>query len=63
LFAAAGTPEAVLTRLHGEVNKLLAEIETKNKLKPRGSGRLQTTVPEFRSLDPARTTSKYGGAR
>src|SRR5213079_2492302 len=36
LFAAAGTPEAVLAKLHAEVNKALAESETRSKLAAAG---------------------------
>jgi len=36
LFAAAGTPEPVLASLHAEVNKLLAEAETRNRLHAAG---------------------------
>jgi tripartite-type tricarboxylate transporter receptor subunit TctC len=60
LFAAAGTPEAVLARLHAEVNKLLAETETGNKLS--AAGGLEpyiTTVPEFAALI-RRDYDKYG---
>src|SRR5258707_9445208 len=36
LFAAAGTPEAVLARLHAAANKLLAAPETRGRLNAAG---------------------------
>jgi tripartite-type tricarboxylate transporter receptor subunit TctC len=60
LFAAAGTPEAVLARLHAEVNKLLAETETKNKLNAAGGLEAYiTTASEFAALI-RRDHEKYG---
>jgi tripartite-type tricarboxylate transporter receptor subunit TctC len=48
LFAAAGTPGALLDRLHAQVNVVLAEPEVKTRLK--GAGGLEayiSTAPEF----------------
>ena len=48
LFAAAGTPDALLARLHAEVNAALAEPEIRAKLK--AAGGLEpyiSTTPEF----------------
>jgi tripartite-type tricarboxylate transporter receptor subunit TctC len=60
LFSTAGTPEAVLTRLHSEVNKALAEAEVKRKLN--AAGGLEpyiTTQAEFGALI-RRDFEKYG---
>jgi tripartite-type tricarboxylate transporter receptor subunit TctC len=60
LFAAARTPEAVLARLHAEVNKVLAETEIRNKLN--AAGGLEpyiTTIPEFVALI-RRDYDRYG---
>jgi tripartite-type tricarboxylate transporter receptor subunit TctC len=60
LFAAAGTPEPILASLHAEVNKLLAEADTKSKL--RAAGGLETyisTTAEFADLI-RRDYDKYG---
>jgi tripartite-type tricarboxylate transporter receptor subunit TctC len=60
LFAAAGTPEALLARLHAEVNKLLAEAETKARLNAAGGlEAYTTTAPEFAALI-RRDYDKYG---
>ena len=60
LFAAAGTPEPVLTSLHTEVNKLLAEAPTKSKLNAAGGLEPYISSPaEF--ADPIRRDyDKYG---
>jgi tripartite-type tricarboxylate transporter receptor subunit TctC len=51
LFAAAGTPQALLARLHTEVNKLLAETETRSRLNAAGGLEAYiTTAPEFAAL-------------
>jgi tripartite-type tricarboxylate transporter receptor subunit TctC len=51
LFAAAGTPEAVLARLHAEVNRVLAETEIRNKLNLAGGLEpYVTTTAEFAAL-------------
>ncbi len=51
LFAAAGTPEALLAKLHAEVNKLLAETETKARLNAAGGLEAYiTTAAEFAAL-------------
>jgi tripartite-type tricarboxylate transporter receptor subunit TctC len=60
LFAAAGTNEAVLAKLHAEVNKVLAETEIRNKLN--AAGGLEpyiTTIPEFTALI-RRDYQRYG---
>ena len=60
LFAAAGTPQGVLARLHADVNKVLAEPEIRNKLN--AAGGLEpyiTTVPEFVALI-LRDYDRYG---
>jgi len=60
LFAAAGTPDPVLASLHSEVNKLLAEPETKKKLN--AAGGLEpyiSTLAEFADLI-RRDYDKYG---
>ena len=60
LFAAAGTPEAVLAKLHTEVNKLLAETETRRKLSAAGGLEAYvTTAVEFAALI-RRDYDKYG---
>jgi tripartite-type tricarboxylate transporter receptor subunit TctC len=60
LFAAAGTPEAVLAKLHAEVNRLLAETETKNRLNAAGGlDAYITTAAEFAALI-RRDYDKYG---
>ncbi|HKB61702.1 MAG TPA: tripartite tricarboxylate transporter substrate binding protein [Burkholderiales bacterium] len=60
LFAAAGTPEALLAKLHAEVNKLLAETETKARLNAAGGLEAYiTTAPEFAALI-RRDYDKYG---
>jgi tripartite-type tricarboxylate transporter receptor subunit TctC len=60
LFAAAGTPEAVLAGLHAEVNQLLAETETKSRLNAAGGLEAYiTTAPEFTALI-RRDYEKYG---
>jgi tripartite-type tricarboxylate transporter receptor subunit TctC len=60
LFAAAGTPEAVLASLHAEVNKLLAEAETKKKLNAAGGLEPYISTPaEFTDLI-RRDFEKYG---
>jgi len=60
LFAAAGTPETVLARLHADVNKVLAETEIRNRLS--AAGGLEpyiTTIPEFAALI-RRDYDRYG---
>jgi tripartite-type tricarboxylate transporter receptor subunit TctC len=60
LFAAAGTPEAILAKLHAEVNKLLAEPETKSRLNAAGGLEVYiTTAAEFAELI-RRDYEKYG---
>jgi len=60
LFAAAGTPAAVLARLHAEVNKALAETETRGRLNAAGGlEAYPTTAPEFAALI-RRDYDKYG---
>jgi tripartite-type tricarboxylate transporter receptor subunit TctC len=60
LFAAAGTPEALLAKLHAEVNRLLAETETKARLNAAGGlEAYTTTAPEFAALI-RRDYDKYG---
>jgi len=60
LFAAAGTPGAVLGRLHAEVNKTLSESEVKAKLNAAGGLEPHiTTVAEFAALI-RRDYDKYG---
>jgi len=60
LFAAAGTPEAVLARLHAEINKLLAETETRGRLNAAGGLEAYiTTAAEFAALIQ-RDHDKYG---
>src|SRR2546427_660261 len=51
LFAAAGTPAAVLARLHAEGNKALAETETRGRLNAAGGlEAYPTTAPVFAAL-------------
>ena len=60
LFAAAGTPGPVVASLHGEVNKVLAEKETRSKL--HAAGGLEpyiSTVADFEALI-RRDYDKYG---
>jgi tripartite-type tricarboxylate transporter receptor subunit TctC len=60
LFSTAGTPEAVLARVHSAVNKALAEAEVKRKLN--AAGGLEpyiTTQAEFGALI-RRDFEKYG---
>jgi len=60
LFAAAGTPEAVLARVHADVNKVLAEAEIRSKLS--AAGGLEpyiTTIAEFGALI-RRDYDRYG---
>ncbi len=60
LFAAAGTPEAVLAKVHAGVNRVLAEAEIGNKLN--AAGGLEpfiTTIPEFAALI-RRDYDRYG---
>ena len=60
LFAAAGTPQGVLARLHADVNKVLAETEIRNRLS--AAGGLEpyiTTIPEFAALI-RRDYDRYG---
>jgi tripartite-type tricarboxylate transporter receptor subunit TctC len=60
LFAAAGTPDAVLRRLHADVNKALAESEVKARLNAAGGLEPHiTTVAEFAALI-RRDYDKYG---
>lgn len=60
LFGAAGTPEPVIASLHTEVNKLLAEPETKRKLNAAGGLEPYITTPaEFADLIH-RDYDKYG---
>jgi tripartite-type tricarboxylate transporter receptor subunit TctC len=60
LFAAAGTPDAVLGRLHAVVNKTLSESEVKAKLNAAGGLEPHiTTVTEFAALI-RRDYDKYG---
>jgi tripartite-type tricarboxylate transporter receptor subunit TctC len=60
LFAAAGTPEPVLASLHAQINKLLAEGETKSKLNAAGGLEPYITTPgEFTDLI-RRDYDKYG---
>jgi tripartite-type tricarboxylate transporter receptor subunit TctC len=60
LFAAAGTPEPVLASLHAEVNKLLAEAETRNRLHAAGGLEPYISTPaEFTALI-RRDYDKYG---
>ena len=60
LFTAAGTPEAVLSGLHAEVNKVLAEPETKKKLNAAGGLEPYISTPaEFADLI-RRDYDKYG---
>lgn len=60
LFTAAGTPEPVLASLHTEVNKLLAEAETRNKLHAAGGLEAYiSTLAEFTALIK-RDYDKYG---
>jgi tripartite-type tricarboxylate transporter receptor subunit TctC len=60
LFAAAGTPEAVLARLHADINKVLVETDIKNRLN--AAGGLEpyiTTASEFAALI-RRDYDRYG---
>ena len=60
LFTAAGTPEPVLASLHTEVNKLLTEAETRNKLHAAGGLEAYiSTLAEFTALIK-RDYDKYG---
>jgi tripartite-type tricarboxylate transporter receptor subunit TctC len=60
LFAAAGTPEAVLARLHSEVNKALADPEVKARLNAAGGlDPYISTVEEFSALI-RRDYERYG---
>jgi tripartite-type tricarboxylate transporter receptor subunit TctC len=60
LFAAAGTPDAVLGTLRTEVNKLLSEPETKKKLNAAGGLEPYISTPaEFADLI-RRDYDKYG---
>jgi len=60
LFTAAGTPEAVVAQLHGEVNKALAEPEVKRKLNTAGGLEpYVSTSSEFADLI-RRDYDKYG---
>lgn len=46
LFAPAGTPEPVIARLRGEVNRVLAEADVKEKLNRAGGLDTYVTTPE-----------------
>jgi tripartite-type tricarboxylate transporter receptor subunit TctC len=60
LFAAAGTPEAVLAKLHAEVNKALAEPEIRGRLNAAGGlEAYPTEAREFADLI-RRDYEKYG---
>ena len=60
LFAAAGTPGAVVAQLHGEVNKALADPEVKRKLNAAGGLEPYISTPsEFADLI-RRDYDKYG---
>ncbi len=60
LFTAAGTPDPVLASLHAEVNKLLAEEETRKKLRAAGGLEPYISTPaEFTALIK-RDYDKYG---
>ena len=60
LFATAGTPDAVIARLHAEVNKALAEPDVKHKLNAAGGLEPYPSTPaEFAALI-RRDYDKYG---
>jgi len=60
LFTSAGTPQPVLASLHAEVNKLLAEAETRKKLNAAGGLEPYISTPaEFAALIK-RDYDKYG---
>src|SRR5260221_8124372 len=60
LFAAAGTPQSLLARLHAGVHKVLAEAEIRNKLNAAGGFEpFITTAAEFAALI-RRDHDKYG---
>lgn len=59
LFAPAGTPEPVLSRLHGEVHKALADPELLQKLTNAGPQPLLLSVQEFNALI-RRDFDRYG---
>ena len=60
LFATAGTPEAVVAQLHGEVNKALADPEVKRRLNAAGGLEPYISTPsEFADLI-RRDYDKYG---
>lgn len=60
LFTTAGTPDAVIARLHAEVNKALAEPDVKHKLNAAGGLEPYLSTPaEFAALI-RRDYDKYG---
>ena len=60
LFTAAGAPEPVLARLHAEVNKLLAEAETRKKLHAAGGLEPYISTPAGFAAVIKRDYDKYG---
>lgn len=60
LFTAAGTPEPVLASLHAEVNKLLAEAETRKKLHAAGGLEPYISTPAGFAAVIKRDYDKYG---
>jgi tripartite-type tricarboxylate transporter receptor subunit TctC len=60
LFAAAGTPDAVLAKLHAEINKVLAEPEVRARLNAAGGLEPYITTPEEFTAQIRRDYDKYG---
>jgi tripartite-type tricarboxylate transporter receptor subunit TctC len=49
LLAPAGTPRAIIDRLHSEIVKMLAETETRQRLAALGSDPVGSSPEEFRA--------------
>jgi tripartite-type tricarboxylate transporter receptor subunit TctC len=60
LFAPAGTPEAVMTRLRTEVNKALALPEVKDRLRNAGGVEAWITTPEEFAAEIRAEFGRYG---
>ncbi len=60
LFAAADTPDAVLAKLHAEINTVLAEPEVRVRLNAAGGLEPYITTPEEFTAQIRRDYDKYG---
>jgi tripartite-type tricarboxylate transporter receptor subunit TctC len=60
LFAAAGTPDAVLARLRSEVNKALSQPDVKERLRNAGGVEAWITSPEEFTAEIRAEFGKYG---